>query len=623
MSGLVALFAPSGAPVDQELLSAMTATQRFRGADGEATWHGGFVAFGHTQHRATLEADREHQPCSLRNRLFITADARVDGRHDLCARLRDRGHELGSDATDPELLLHAYDAWGEDCLEYLLGDFSFALWDAPRRRLICAVDHLGVKPFYYANRGGLFVGSNSLECVRLHPHVRCELNEIAVGDFLVRGHYEDRDITIYSDIARIPPGHSLVVEANGLRVRRYFSMPQPAEVQLSREEEYLEQLQELLGHAVRDRLRTPRVAVFMSGGIDSPLIAMTAKRQLQRQFANPVLEAFTFAYDTLIPHDERHYASLVGRSLGISVGIQALDDVELFDWIGRLVPPEPVQPSGLDAVERTSKLASGFPVALTGWDGDALFAAATRWHWLERIRERRFRALAREVTWFLRHERALPPVGLRTQVRRWRERGSRPKLPPWLRDDFCARGNLEQHWASVNERREISRSREPSSMSFASPLWALLFNYYDPGYLRFALDVRHPFADLRVIRFALGLAAVPWCVGKHLLRRCLHGLPEAILRRPKSPLRADPVLQRFRGHGLGRAATLWQAPALEGFVDTVAVRDALSQRSMPHEHTSLLLRVVGLGVWLSARDGQLDGDALAPSALIHDTTAST
>src|SRR5207247_3148792 len=98
----------------------MTARQRFRGPDGEAIWHVGSVGLGHALHRTTVEAEREVSPARLGDRLFITADARVDARDELCARLRDHGRDLRTDTPDPELLLHAYDAWGEGCFEYLL-----------------------------------------------------------------------------------------------------------------------------------------------------------------------------------------------------------------------------------------------------------------------------------------------------------------------------------------------------------------------------------------------------------------------------------------------------------------------------------------------------------------------
>ena len=90
-------------------------------------------------------------------------------------------------APDSELILHAYAAWGEACVQHLRGDFAFAIWDARRKVLFCARDHFGVKPFYYAELDGVFIFSNTLDCVRLHPDVSGELNESAVADFLLFG----------------------------------------------------------------------------------------------------------------------------------------------------------------------------------------------------------------------------------------------------------------------------------------------------------------------------------------------------------------------------------------------------------------------------------------------------
>ena len=281
MSGIAALFARGGAPADAALLARLIAAQRFRGPDGQGSWSRGSVGLGHTLHKTTLEAEREVSPASLEDRLFITADARIDARDELCARLRDRGRELPLDLPDPELVLHAYDTWGEGCLPHLLGDFSFALWDASRRQLFCAVDPLGARAFYYADRGGSFVGSNTLACVRLHDQVRDELDERAVGDFILLGGYQDRDITIYADIARIPPGHFLVVGDDGARLTRYFDCPIRSKRARARPTTAWISFAPLLDRAVRDRLRTPKVAVYMSGGVDSPLVALTAKRRLQ------------------------------------------------------------------------------------------------------------------------------------------------------------------------------------------------------------------------------------------------------------------------------------------------------------------------------------------------------
>jgi len=605
MSGVAALFARGGAPVDGALLERMAAAQRFRGPDGEGLWRRGSVGLAHALHRTTLEAERERSPASLDGRLFIAADARLDARDELCDRLRDHCPAVTTDIPDAELILRAYDAWGERCVRHLLGDFSFALWDAPRRQLVCAVDALGVKPFYYADRGGLFAGSNSLACVRLHRSVRDELNEVAVGDFLLAGCYEDRDITIYADIARIPPGHLLVVNESGSRLSRYFDWPEPAEVRWARPVDCLDAFQELLGRAVRDRLRTPKVAVFMSGGVDSPLVAWTAKQELARRFPDPELAAFCCVYDRLIPDDERGYAELAARSLSIPIDVQPLDGGHLFDWVGRLAPVEPFGDLAVGpCLDQVDRLAGRFAVALTGYDGDALLDAALRLHWRERLQRGRLGTLARDAAWYVRHTRALPPIGVLTWLAR-RRGGALSRLrPAWLREPLwrqmteARRVPAERPAGCSAERPRVTRSREPSARAFASPAWALVFDGYDPGCTGRPLEVRHPLADVRLIRFAFGLPAVPWCVDKHLLRRCLGELPEEIRARPKTPLAADPVAELHQRQGLGPSPPRWQSPLLSAFVDVPAVEKMLERRSVAPDELWPVLRTVAFGAWL-------------------------
>src|SRR5207249_4266626 len=98
----------------------------------------------------TFESAEEEQPCSLDGAMWITADARLDARADLVARLADHGHGGLEARPDVELILRAYRVWGEACVDHLMGDFAFAVWDAPRRTLFCARDQIGIKPFFYA-----------------------------------------------------------------------------------------------------------------------------------------------------------------------------------------------------------------------------------------------------------------------------------------------------------------------------------------------------------------------------------------------------------------------------------------------------------------------------------------
>jgi asparagine synthase (glutamine-hydrolysing) len=600
VSGVVALFAREGAPLDAALLARMIASQRFRGPDGEGVWRAGSVGLGHTLHKSTLEAEREQSPATLDGRLFVAADARIDARDELCAHLRDLGRDVRTDAPDPELILHAYDVWGEDCLPHLLGDFSFALWDAPGRKLVCAVDPLGVKPFYYADRGGLFAGSNSLACVRLHPEVRDDLNEVAVGDFLLLGGYQDRDVTIYADVARIPPGHLLVVQEGGVRLRRYFSWPQPAEVSWRRSDDCVERFEELLGRAVSDRLRTPKVAVFMSGGVDSPLVAATAKRELERRFASSELAAYTWFCGRQFADHEDHYAGLVARSLAIPIDLQSFDGGAPFDWAERIAPAEPPPRVVMGPLlDQISRLVGRFSTVLTGFDGDALLAAAVRLHWKERVSQGRLGDVARDLAWYLGTVRALPPMGVRTYLNRVRRATRATRRPSWLREAFWQRAALEDRWASGIRPPVVTNSREPSLQIFARPAWGGLFDSYDPGCHGHAIDVRHPLADLRLIRFALGLPAVPWCVDKHLLRRCLRDMPEAVRTRPKTPLVVDFDAEVFRNRDPRALRVDWQSEGLAPFLDVAAIRRSLDQAAAQAPPSWPLLRAVGLGAWLN------------------------
>ncbi len=569
----------------------------------EGSWLRGSVGLGHTQHKTTLEAEREVSPTSLEDRLFITADARIDARDELCARLRDCGRDLPVDLPDPELVLHAYDAWGEGCLQHLLGDFSFALWDAPRRKLFCAVDALGTRAFYYADRGGSFVGSNTLACVRLHDEVSDELDERAVGDFILLGGYEDRALTIYADIKRIPPGHFLVVTDDGARLTRYFDWPDPVDARAPSPDDCLEDFRALLARAVRDRLRTPNVAVLMSGGVDSSLVALTAKRQLEGQFATPELRAYCTVYDHLIPDDERRHAGLVANSLSIPIDFQAMDDGALFDWVGRLSPAEPFADIVIGPfLDQLARLASRSAVVLTGWDGDTLLMAAVRLHWKERLARGEMGALVRELLWYVITQRALPPIGVRTALAGRQRAVAQRRRPSWLREEFWQRAGLERRWSSATLPAAPTRSREPSLRAFAGRAWAPLFDGHDPGYLGRPIDFRHPLLDLRLIRFAMTLPAIPWCANKHLLRRCLDELPGAIRRRPKTPLTRDPVVELIRRRGPDAVRVPRSTETLAPLVDLLAARTALGRTSDSVDDPWIPLRALALGTWLEQRD---------------------
>jgi asparagine synthase (glutamine-hydrolysing) len=193
----------------------------------------------------------------------------------------------------------------EECVRYLRGDFSFAIWDARKQQLFCARDHFGVKPFYYAEPGELFLFSNVLDCIRQHPDVSDGLNDAAIGDFLLLGLNCDEATTTFRDIRRLPAAHSMTVSADGLRIKRYWSAPTGGRIRYHRAEDFVEHFQILLQDAVADRLRTDHVGILLSGGLDSATVATTARDLSRTAGGTQDLRAYTVVYKNMIPEKQR------------------------------------------------------------------------------------------------------------------------------------------------------------------------------------------------------------------------------------------------------------------------------------------------------------------------------
>ena len=274
--------------------------------------------------------------------LSIIAYARLDGREDLIAKL-PRAPQTQDDA---ELILLAYGTWGEDCVKHLLGDFAFVIRDQRSRQLFCARDHFGVKPFYFARVEDDFLFSDSLNAIRRDPRVSDALNETAIGDYLVFGLNQDLSTTAFRDIQRVPPAHSLTIR-NGVTTLRCYWTPDTAnEVRFRDDHSYVERFRELLRQAVRDRLRdTGRVAISMSGGLDSTSLAAVALD------CGADVHACAVVYDKLIPDEERHYATAAANHLGIPISFVVADEFSLFDEQvpGDMDQPEPFVLSPLTA----------------------------------------------------------------------------------------------------------------------------------------------------------------------------------------------------------------------------------------------------------------------------------
>ncbi len=587
MSGIVGIVHFDGAPIDRHLLGQMTASLAFRGPDAQDIWISGHVGFGHTLLRTTDEAEHERQPFTLDGQIWIVADARVDARRNLIPQLRALGHkDLSPDAADVELILRAYQAWGESCVERLLGDFSFAIWDSPRQRLFCSRDHLGVKPFFYARIGETLIFSNALDCIRQHPLVSDRLNDLAIADFLLFDLNQNLATTSFHDIQRIPPAHSATWSAGATELRRYWTFPIDEPVCFRDDDDYVDRFSELLEQAVDDRLRTKKVGVFMSGGLDSAALAATASRILRWRSSDSEVQAFTTVIDGF-DGNERYYAGLVGQHLGIPIRFQDLTGNAIDpDWAKSSVrTPEPVSdPMNLVADRREYQLAGEYSrVWFYGEGPDNALRNEWKPYLAYSVRRWQFGRLARNGWELMLRSRRIPFLRktLTPFKNRWQGQSEKSRYPQWLNQDFAARLRLRERWEEQKRSWEAALChplRPEAYRSFDGPMWEHLFSQCDAASIGAPFEMRLPFVDLRLLRYMFSVPGLPWCRDKFLIRRALRDmLPLPVLKRPKTTLTGDPQWEAVLRLGL---PPLQSTPELARYVDGSVVPDRVSQDMM-------------------------------------------
>ncbi|HET6975022.1 MAG TPA: asparagine synthase-related protein [Pyrinomonadaceae bacterium] len=594
MSGIVGILNRDGAPVERDLISRLTNFLSFRGPDTKDCWIKGNVAFGHTLLRSTWEAETEHQPLTLDGNVWLTADARLDGRSELIAKLENKlGAPLKNSPNDAELILHAYKAWQEDCVKHLLGDFAFAIWDAGSERLFCARDQLGVRQFYYNATGDCFVFSNTLNCLRLHPRVSNTLNERAVGDFLVFGLNQEKDTTAFADIQRLPRAHTLVVSREGLRVSQYWS-PSTSTIHYQNDADYVERFRELLNTAVTDRVRTQQVAISLSGGLDSPAVAAAAKS------THAKMSGCCVVYDSAFRDDERKYATVVADALDIP--LEFLDGNEINqkpDSIGIAPEPFDVEPIYAVAHELVRCLAARARVALTGWDGDTFLNENPRHSFVDSMKRGNFGRLFADMIRFTYFQRSPPPIGIRTQWRRWRNPNwNQAPFPVWINEDFAKRLHLVERWRETSVDSSLHPLRPLAFRVIHSPSWDSLFSRYDAGTTLLPLEVRHPLIDLRMVDYLLALPIVPWLLDKWILRKAMEGiLPDAVRQRPKSPLAGDPGLSLRHTKKFQEIDQFQPVERLASYVDRKSIPGITQE--INSNQLSINVRPFSLNQWLT------------------------
>ena len=313
-----------------------------------------------------------HQPLANEDEtVWVTYNGEIYNHADVRSALESAGHRYQT-RSDTETIVHAYEQWGDDCVHRFRGMFAFALWDAPRRRLLLARDRLGVKPLYWARAGSRLLFGSEIKSILASGLVTAEANESILPELLATRSTAGID-TLFRGIFKLLPGHRLVFQDGTVRVEQYWDLPLDGpdpSFDASGDHRLVEQFRDLLQESVRLRLMADvPLGMFLSGGIDSSAVAALMAREIDR----PV-ETFSVAFADRA-FSELEYAREVAQAIGAHSHEVVIDDRDFFGALPRLIwhEDEPIAHTSSVPLHFVSALArEHVKVVLTGEGSDEL-----------------------------------------------------------------------------------------------------------------------------------------------------------------------------------------------------------------------------------------------------------
>ena len=575
----------------------------------------GPVGLGHCLLATTPESVGEQQPIGdEESGCWLVADARLDNRDDLVAALEQARLPLRW-GTDAELILRAYQLWGEAAPEKLLGDFAFALWDERRQRLFAARDPLGVKPFYYHLDNRRFLFASALKALFASTSLRRRPNELMIGLYLADD-FSEKEQTLYADVFRLPGAHRMTLAGGQRKGDRYWRPAWDKPIRYARDEDYAEHFREIFACAVECRLRSPQpVGAFLSGGLDSGSVVSMTQHLYEKNGQSKALEAFS-GYFLDPPCDEREYTEEHTRRWPIRVNYYLLDGIGAATYAEEMTEQfEGIHEATLFTYWVLAEKAreKGIRVILTGTGGDD-FYSGNPYVFSDLLRRGRLQdvyvqinqlaqtlSLDRRGLWLYYTLLPLLPDPIRGLLRRlrWQFRG---RYPRWIAPDFAQRIHLTEHLGA--DRRglpKIEQARRYTYQTLNADCWTFTMEELNALAAAKQIEFRCPFADPRLVDFALRIPGGQFLRGdftKWTLRLALKGiLPEPIRLRKKKTRFDEVVEKELRESDL--AGTLDRLELVtEGFVDAEELKRFYAQVCCGGTgHTVLFYTILSLNTW--------------------------
>lgn len=615
MSAFFGIFDRSGKKIDKKTADAMLDAMCYWDPDDQGIYIDSSVALGHAMLWNTPESKYEHLPLH-KDVTVLTMDARIDNREELAKEIELPDGPL-SEIGDSAFILGAYKKWGEDCPEYLLGDFAFAIWDHGKEQFFCARDHIGIKPFYYYASDELFVFTNELRVIEKHPKIPKKMSDKAVADYLIHSLLTDNTLTFFEGVKKLPAASTLVVTSSGVETSCYWQPENAPKVTLPDAQSYAAKLRELIEEAVACRLRSAYpVTSHLSGGLDSSTIATIAARKLHKR--GEKLLAFNWLHVPEKNEDasepEWHDSMRIAKSENIEHHYVKLDADDIYELMNsHNIAYGDSAGFWYEYPVRTAAQKRGSRTILSGWGGDELSTYHGGAFLSNMIKDGEFRTFFSEIKHWIPakkrkslksilslvyHHVLIPFVPRRFYCR----------LPKTYCKERCECFFVKKEFLALIEdaRRKPAALTMQAYPTIKEHMIAALRN----GHLQarceswaasaFAnrIEYAYPLLDRRIVEFLLGVPARYFMhkgIGRYLFRSAVEGiLPEKIRwSSPKrEPHRAERLLRISKSAYQRQMKALLKSPDRSNYLKKGIAEDSLE---VSPEDPSYLRRIIEAG----------------------------
>lgn len=584
MCGIAGKMIFSGDIVNKSLINKMCNTLVHRGPDDEGVYTAPYIGLGQRR-LSIIDLSRTAAP-PLANEdetVWLVFNGEIYNFNSLRKTLVDKGH-IFKTHTDTEVIIHLYEEYGIDCLKYLRGMFSFALWDAEKKRLFAARDHMGKKPFYYTKSTSAFIFGSEIKAITADPEVSVNPDYRAIDSYLTY-QYVPSPLTAFSGIYKLPPAHYLLCDSKGTtHIERFWVPTSPDKIDGSPEEIQLAILAHL-AEAVRMRMISDvPLGAFLSGGIDSGIIVAL----MAIESSKPV-KTFSIGFEDS-EFNELPYARLVAERYGTEHH-ELIVKPNLHEVLPLLVKHynEPFADSSAVPTFYVSKMTrEHVTVALSGDGGDESFAGYSHYSQMQAwerfdvvpvsVRKSSCTAVASLLKLFpkgnlsARADRALTIIGA--------------ELPERYQLQMATLKPQEKQMLYTESFRSLLGNDRvlltmPWNASMDSLDWMMRhdLNYYLPDCLMVktdrasmanSLEVRCPFLDHAFVEYA---ATIP----SNLKRDNTGG--KIILKKAAARLLPPEILHKKKS-GFGIPLANWFRGELSGFIKSMLLDNTALKRGL-------------------------------------------